>query len=34
MDGATLREFTVRELAITAFDGARWPAVMTFPLGG
>ena len=28
------REFMVRELAITAFDGARWPAVMTFPLGG
>jgi 2'-5' RNA ligase len=26
------REFTVREVAITAFDGVRWPAVMTFPL--
>jgi 2'-5' RNA ligase len=28
------REFTVREVAITAFDGARWPAVVTFPLLG
>lgn len=28
------REFTVREVAITAFDGTRWPAVMTFALGG
>ncbi len=26
--------FTVREVTVTAFDGARWMVVARFPLGG